>query len=83
MMDEYGAFGGMRISKTNGSTRGGKLPQFHFVHHKSHMTRPGIESKQLPVIWDGHSLLAYFPFIRKRQPYEATVFPLAIFNQSD
>jgi hypothetical protein len=22
---------------------GGNLPQRHFVHHKSHMTRPGIE----------------------------------------
>jgi hypothetical protein len=35
MIDEgdCGAIGGMKIN----------LPQRHFVHHKSHMTRPGLE----------------------------------------
>jgi hypothetical protein len=32
MIDEFEAFGGMRIGKENEN-----LPQCHFVHHKSHM----------------------------------------------
>jgi hypothetical protein len=39
MIDEgdCGAIGGMKIGRGNRSTRR-KLPQRHFVHHKSHMT---------------------------------------------
>jgi hypothetical protein len=29
---------------------GGNLPQRHFVHHKSHMTRPGFEPE--PPRWE-------------------------------
>jgi hypothetical protein len=29
---------------------GGNLPQRHFVHHKSHMTRPGLEPG--PLQWE-------------------------------
>jgi hypothetical protein len=32
----------MKIGRGNRSTRE-NLPQRHFVHHKSHMTRPGFE----------------------------------------
>jgi hypothetical protein len=37
-----GEFRGMKIDRGNRSTRR-NLPQRHFVHHKSHLTRPGIE----------------------------------------
>jgi hypothetical protein len=33
----------MKIGRGNRSTRRENLPQRHFVHHKSHMTRPGRE----------------------------------------
>jgi hypothetical protein len=35
--DECGAVGGMRIGTRNRTTLR-KMPQCHFVHHKSHMT---------------------------------------------
>jgi hypothetical protein len=32
----------------------GNLPQYHFVHHKSHMTLPGLEpGDQPPELWHG------------------------------
>jgi hypothetical protein len=43
---DCGAIGGMRLT---GETEvlGENLPQRHFLHHKSHMTRPGLEPWQL------------------------------------
>jgi hypothetical protein len=38
---DCGATGEMKIGRGNRSTRR-KPPQRHFVHHKSHMTRPGL-----------------------------------------
>jgi hypothetical protein len=47
--DEYGAFDGWELA---GETEalGGNLPQYHFVHQKSHMTCPGIET--VPPRWE-------------------------------
>jgi hypothetical protein len=39
--DDCGAISGMNIGMGNRSTRR-KPAQRHFVHHKSHMTRPGL-----------------------------------------
>jgi hypothetical protein len=41
MIDKYEAVGGIRIGRGN-QILGGNLPQCHFVHHKSHMTCPGL-----------------------------------------
>jgi hypothetical protein len=35
--DDYGAVGDMRIGRET-EVLGEYLPQYHFVHHKSHMT---------------------------------------------
>jgi hypothetical protein len=37
VMDKYEAFGGMRISR-EAKILSEKLPQYHFIHHRSHMT---------------------------------------------
>jgi hypothetical protein len=37
--DECGTVGGLINGKGNRNTRREKLPQFHFLHHKSHMKR--------------------------------------------
>jgi hypothetical protein len=44
MIDEgnCGAIGGMKIIRET-EVFGENLPQRNFVHHKSHMTRPGLE----------------------------------------
>jgi hypothetical protein len=43
-------FGGMKIRRGNRSTRKKKLPQHHFVHDKSNLTRPGLELG--PLRWE-------------------------------
>jgi hypothetical protein len=46
---DCGEIGGMKIGRGNRILRE-NLPQRHFVHHKSHMTRPGFESG--PPLWE-------------------------------
>jgi hypothetical protein len=53
---ECGAVGGMIGKETE--VLGDNLPQCHFVYHKSHSTRPGLEPGpprlEPPEIRDGH-----------------------------
>jgi hypothetical protein len=41
--DDCGTFGGMKIAKET-EVLGENLLQHYFVHHKSHMSRPGLET---------------------------------------
>jgi hypothetical protein len=49
---DCGAIGGMKIGKGI-ELFGDNLPQYRFVHHKSHMTRPGFEP--LPPWWEART----------------------------
>jgi hypothetical protein len=40
---DCGEIGGMKIDRET-EVLGGNLPQRHYVHHKSHMTRSGFET---------------------------------------
>jgi hypothetical protein len=53
---DFGEIGGMKIGRGNRSTLEKKknLPQRHFVHHKSLMTRPGFEPG--PLRWEASRL---------------------------
>jgi hypothetical protein len=63
MIDENdcGAIGGIKIGRGT-EVLGENLPQRHFVHHKSYMTRPGLEPRAAAVgsqrlttwVWRGH-----------------------------
>jgi hypothetical protein len=45
-----GEFGGMKIGRETEVLEKKKPPQCHFVHHKSHLTEPGI--KPGPPRWE-------------------------------
>jgi hypothetical protein len=47
--DDCGAVGGMRIGRGS-RILGETLPQWYFVHHKSHVTSPGLEPG--PPLWE-------------------------------
>jgi hypothetical protein len=45
-----GEIGGLKIGRETEEQLGDNLPQRHFVNHKSHFTRPGLEPG--PLRWE-------------------------------
>jgi hypothetical protein len=64
---DCGAIGEMKIVAGETEVLGENLLQYHFVHYKSHMTRPGFEPgpqwwearDQRPELWRGQN----YPFL--------------------
>jgi hypothetical protein len=67
---DYGEIGGMKIGRGS-EILGENLPQRHFVHHKSHMTRPGFEPE--PPLW--HLTLIYFKMKHNQALYQNRIMP--------
>jgi hypothetical protein len=66
MINECGAVDGMRTGRVNS---GKKQPQYHMVHHKSHMTRPGFEIKYH--LWCD-AVLIWYKFANISEDHNAT-----------
>jgi hypothetical protein len=69
---DCGEIGGMKIGKGT-ELLGENLPQRHFVHHKSHMNRPGFEPG--PLRWEASDQ----PLELWRGPHATLIFVLVPF----